>query len=545
MKNYYKDSPEIASRMDNPLMRRIVELKGGDYEDFMDNYSRILDLAGEVAAGTVAGNAAAADREGPSLKDGRVSLSEATAHSLKVLRQAGLYGISLPVKYGGLDLPFTVFCAISEMVSRADASMQNVWGLQSCADTILEFGSGEQKEKYLPMVCRGASMSMDLTEPDAGSDLQSAMLRATEDAENGCWRLNGVKRFITNGDADIHLILARSEEGTRDGRGLSLFIYDRRDGGMEVRRLEDKMGIHGSPTCELVFRNARAELCGVRRMGLIKYVMSLMNGARLGVASQSVGIADAAWREAASFAAGRRQFGQPVAQFPPVKEMLAMMKARVEASRSLLYETARYVDIYKSLEMISRERPLSPEEKAECKRYSRLADALTPLAKGMSSEFANLNAYDCVQVHGGSGYMRDYTCERLMRDARVTSLYEGTTQMQVVAAMRHIMGGTYSQLAGDMLAEAADSTFKSRLLHIRTLLDGTVSMLTGAKQPELNDLFARRLMEMSSFLLMGTLLLRDTAGRDDAAGTLQTFTAWADGTATGYHSFMNAYGQDA
>jgi alkylation response protein AidB-like acyl-CoA dehydrogenase len=356
---------------------------------------------------------------------------------------------------------------------------------------------------------------MDLTEPDAGSDLQSVMLKATEDVENGCWRLNGVKRFITNGDSDIHLVLARSEEGTTDGRGLSLFIYDKRNGGVNVRRIEDKMGIHGSPTCELVFNNARAELCGDRRLGLIKYVMALMNGARLGIATQSVGIQDAAWREAVAYAAERRQFGRNIDTFPAVYQMLAVMKAKVEASRSLMYETSRYVDIYKSLDQIAKTRTLTPEERQESKRYSRLADALTPITKGMTSEFANQNAYDSIQIHGGSGFMRDYACERLYRDARITSIYEGTTQLQVVAALRYVTSGVYSQYVKDMLATLPDSESKTAISAMVEKLDAMTAHVLDQKDTEVNDFCGRRLMESAAYCVMSTLLLRDSIETPD------------------------------
>ncbi len=405
------------------------------------------------------------------------------------MHQAGLSGFGLPRQYGGLNMPVTVFSAVGEMISRADASFQNVWGLQSCADTINEFGSPEQKEKYLKMASEGATMSMDLTEPDAGSDLQSVMLKATEDVENGCWRLNGVKRFITNGDSDIHLVLARSEEGTTDGRGLSLFIYDKRNGGVNVRRIEDKMGIHGSPT--------------------------LMNGARLGIATQSVGIQDAAWREAVAYAAERRQFGRNIDTFPAVYQMLAVMKAKVEASRSLMYETSRYVDIYKSLDQIAKTRTLTPEERQESKRYSRLADALTPITKGMTSEFANQNAYDSIQIHGGSGFMRDYTCERLYRDARITSIYEGTTQLQVVAALRYVTSGVYSQYVKDMLATLPDSEIKAAISTMVEKLDAMTAHVTDQKETEMNDFCGRRLMESAAYCVMSTLLLRDSIETPD------------------------------
>ena len=521
--NRYKDTPELSARMHSPLMERIVELKENfyaeagkydyapqDFADAMDNYDRVLELTGSVCEDVIAPNAESVDREGSHCSGGRVQYSQGTAQNLKVMHQAGLSGFGLPRQYGGLNMPVTVFSAVCEMISRADASFQNVWGLQSCADTINEFGSAEQKEKYLKMASEGATMSMDLTEPDAGSDLQSVMLKATEDVENGCWRLNGVKRFITNGDSDIHLVLARSEEGTTDGRGLSLFIYDKRNGGVNVRRIEDKMGIHGSPTCELVFNNAKAEICGNRRLGLIKYVMALMNGARLGIATQSVGIQDAAWHEATAYAAERRQFGRNIDTFPAVYQMLAVMKAKIEASRSLLYETSRYVDIYKSLDAIAKVRTLTPEERQENKSYSRLADALTPIAKGMTSEFANQSTYDSIQIHGGSGFMRDYACERLYRDARITSIYEGTTQLQVVAALRYVTSGVYSQFVKDMLATLPESESKAAITAMVEKLDAMTAHVMHQKETEVNDFCGRRLMESAAYCVMSTLLLRDS-----------------------------------
>lgn len=550
--NNYKDTPELSARMHSPLMERIVELKenfyaeAGKYDyapkdlaDAMDNFDRVLELTGSVCDEVIAPNAESVDREGSHCSGGRVQYSQGTAQNLKVMHQAGLSGFGLPRQYGGLNMPVTVFSAVGEMISRADASFQNVWGLQSCADTINEFGSPEQKEKYLKMASEGATMSMDLTEPDAGSDLQSVMLKATEDPENGCWRLNGVKRFITNGDSDIHLVLARSEEGTTDGRGLSLFIYDKRNGGVNVRRIEDKMGIHGSPTCELVFNNAKAELCGDRRLGLIKYVMSLMNGARLGIATQSVGIQDAAWREAVAYAAERRQFGRNIDTFPAVYQMLAVMKAKVEASRSLMYETSRYVDIYKSLDQIAKTRTLTPEERQESKRYSRLADALTPITKGMTSEFANQNAYDSIQIHGGSGFMRDYTCERLYRDARITSIYEGTTQLQVVAALRYVTSGVYSQYVKDMLATLPESDSKAAITAMVEKLDAMTAHVTDQKETEMNDFCGRRLMESAAYCVMSTLLLRDSIETPDLFDkSLKVFLDYSRSQVEGHYSVV-------
>ncbi len=354
-------------------MRKIIKLKERNYtdaekydyapfnyDDAMDSYEKVLEIAGEISGDIVAPNAESVDHEGPHVVNGRVVYAEGTQKNLDALVKAGLMGISLPRRYNGLNFSLVPYIMAADMVSRADAGFVNIWGLQDCAETIYEFADEDQRKRYLPRVCAGETMAMDLTEPDAGSDLQAVMLKATPDEENGCWRLNGVKRFITNGDGDIALVLARSEEGTKDGRGLSMFIYDKNDGGVTVRRIENKMGIKGSPTCELVFKNAKAELCGSRKLGLIKYVMALMNGARLGIAAQSVGVSEAAYREALDYARDRRQFGKAIIEFPAVYEMLSVMKAKLDASRSLLYETTRFVDMYKTYEDIARERSLTP-----------------------------------------------------------------------------------------------------------------------------------------------------------------------------------------
>lgn len=455
MANFYNDNDSLKHHLQHPMMAKIVELKERNFadadkydyapqnfEDAMDSYDRVLEIVGDICANVVAENAEDVDHEGPVVIDGHVKYASGTQRNLDATRKAGLMGMSMPRRLGGLNFPITPYIMAADIVSRADAGFENLWGLQDCAETIYEFADEEQKKKYIPRVCQGETMSMDLTEPDAGSDLQSVMLKATK-KEDGTYVLNGVKRFITNGDSDIHLVLARSEEGSKDGRGLSMFIYDKRNGGVTVRRIENKMGIKGSPTCELVYKDAPAELVGSTRLGLIKYVMALMNGARLGIAAQSVGISEASYREALDYAKDRKQFGKPIIEFPAVAEILSTMKAKLDASRSLLYACSRFVDMYKIYDDIAKERPLTIEEKKEQKQYSRLADAFTPLAKGMTSEYCNQNTYDCIQIHGGSGFMKDYTCERLYRDARITSIYEGTTQLQVVAAIRHVTTGTY------------------------------------------------------------------------------------------------------
>ena len=528
MANFFTDNPDLLHHLNHPMMRKIVELKERNFadaenfdyaplnfEDAMDNYTRVLEVVGDICANIIAENAESVDHEGASCSDGRAHYASATVDNLKACRQAGLMGMAMPRRFGGLNFPITPYIMAADIVSRADTGFENLWGLQDCAETLYEFGSEDQRARFIPRVCEGETMSMDLTEPDAGSDLQSVMLRATQ-KEDGTWVLNGVKRFITNGDSDIHLVLARSEEGTKDGRGLSMFIYDKRNGGVTVRRIENKMGIKGSPTCELVYKNAPAELCGSRRMGLIKYVMALMNGARLGIAAQSVGCSEIAYREALAYAKYRRQFGKAIIEFPAVAEMIAVIKAKLDASRTLLYECARYVDLYKAYEDIARERTLTPDERKECKQYNRLADALTPMAKGLGSEYCNQNAYDCIQIHGGSGFMKDYACERLYRDARITSIYEGTTQLQVVAAIRHVTTGTYKALIDGYAATEVRpelQAIKDRLAALTEKYVAAVEHVSAVEDSAYADFMARRLVEMAGNLVMSYLLLLD-ANRD-------------------------------
>ena len=516
MANYYTDHPEIAFHLEHPLMKRIVELKEKgyvdaktyedapvDYEDAIENYKRILEITGDVAANIIEPNSEDVDLEGPHLENGRMIYASKTFENLDATIKAGLHGVSMPRRYGGLNLPNAVFSMLSEVISAADAGFQNIWSLQSCIDTLYEFGSEEQRQKYIPRVCAGEGMSMDLTEPDAGSDLQRVMLKATFDEKEQCWRLNGVKRFITNGDSDIHLVLARSEEGTKDGRGLSMFIYDKRNGGVNVRHIEHKLGIHGSPTCELTYKNAKAYLCGDRKLGLIKYVMALMNGARLGIAAQSVGVEQEAYNEGLAYAKERQQFGQKIIEFPPVYDMLSRMKAKLDAGRSLLYQTARLVDVYKALEDIQRDRKLEPEERQELKKYTRLADAFTPLAKGMNSEYANQNAYDAISIHGGSGFIMEYKSQRLFRDARIFSIYEGTTQLQVVAAIRYITKMLEQEVAEEL------RPLKVRVEHLVELYEQSVNYVKESENQEVQDFLARRLYDMTAEIIMSLLILDD------------------------------------
>lgn len=557
MANYYSDHPEIEFHLNHPLMKRVVDLKERNYaekdkfedapvnyEDAIENYKRLLDITGDVAANIIEPNSEDVDLEGPHLENGRMIYASKTFENLDATRKAGLWGLSMPRRYGGLNLPNAIFSMASEIIAAADAGFQNIWSLQSCIDTLYEFGSEEQRQKYIPRICAGETMSMDLTEPDAGSDLQRVMLKATQD-EDGTWRLNGVKRFITNGDSDIHLVLARSEEGTKDGRGLSMFIYDKRDGGVTVRHIEHKLGIHGSPTCELVYKNAKAELCGNTRLGLIKYVMALMNGARLGIAAQSVGVEQEAYNEGLAYAKERAQFGEKIINFPAVYDMLSRMKAKLDAGRSLLYCCARYVDIYKALEDIARDTKLTPEERQEMKKYTRLADAFTPLAKGMNSEYANQNAYDAISIHGGSGFIMEYKCQRLFRDARIFSIYEGTTQLQVVAAIRYITNGTYLSIIKEMLEnEVSDDlkALKERVAKLVELYEAAINKVKEANDQAVHDFLARRLYNMTGDIVMSLLILDDaTKAPEMFAKSANVYVRMAEEEVLGHSAYIQNF----
>jgi len=543
MANFYNDNKDLKFHLEHPLMKKIVDLKEqnyadadkydyapADFEDALDSYNKVLEIVGDICGNTIAENAESVDQEGPKVIDGHVEYARGTAENHKALTDAGLVGMSLPRKYAGLNFSMVPYVMAAELVSRADAGFANIWGLQDCAETIHEFADDKLKDEYLPKFNAGATAAMDLTEPDAGSDLQAVQLKATYDEKEDMWYLNGVKRFITNGDAEVSLVLARSEEGTVDGRGLSLFLYDKEKQAVTVRRIENKLGIKGSPTCELVFNNAPAKLIGTRKMGLIKYVMSLMNGARLGVGAQSVGIAEAALREAVEYAAERAQFGKTIDKFPAVYEMLSNMEARVKAIRSLLYETTRFVDIYKSLTFISEERKLEKEERMEMKHYTKLADAFTPLLKLTSSEYSNSIAYDSLQIHGGSGFMKDYPIERIYRDARITTIYEGTSQLQVVAAIRGVTTGLYLK----QIREYENTKIKPEYEHIKRRLqemtaeyENCVSIVEEindkAEDNDYIDIHARRMVEMAGNIIMTWLLLIDTMRDESYAKNMKIF----------------------
>jgi len=547
MANFYKDNKDLKFQFQNPLMKKIVTLKEQDFkdsgkfdyapctaEDTIDSYGKVMEILGEICGDVIAVNSEEVDKCGPHHENGRVTYATGTQQNQDVLIQAGLYGMSLPREFGGLNFSMVPYVMAAELVARADAGFANIWGLQDCAETIHEFASEEIKYEFLPRINQGETCSMDLTEPDAGSDLQAVMLKASYNEKDGKWYLNGVKRFITNGDAQIKLVLARSEENTTDGRGLSYFVYDKEWSGVQVRRIENKLGIKGSPTCELVFHNAPAKLVGERRMGLIKYVMSLMNGARLGVAAQSVGISEAAYREALKYAHERAQFGKPIIQFPAVYEMLAIIKAKLQASRALLYETTRFVDIYKAYGFIGEDRKLSPEERTEAKQYQRLADMFTPIVKLMASEYSNQNAYDSLQVHGGSGFMKDYPIERIFRDARITTIYEGTSQLQVVAAQRYVTNGAYlAQIREYEKIEVKPgySILKKTLVEMADQYQQASAIIAGYDN-EMIDFHARRLVEMASHIIMSHLLIIDANADDSFENSAMVYVnkskAWND-----------------
>lgn len=544
MANFYNDNKDLRFHLHHPLMKKIVSLKEKnfvdagkydyapiDFEDAMDSYEKTLEIVGEICANVIEPNAESVDKEGPQLINNEVIYARGTQENYDVLTKAGLLGLALPRKYDGLNFSVVAYVLAGELVSRADAGFANIWGLQDCAETMHEFASEELKDDFLPRFAKGATAAMVLTEPDAGSDLQAVQLKgksisATYDKEKDIYYLNGVKRFITNGDADIQLVLARSEDDTADARGLSLFVYDRADQAVNIRRLENKLGIKGSPTCEMVYTNAPAKLIGDRKLGLIKYVMSLMNSARLGIGAQSNGLGEAAYREALKYARERVQFGKPIIEFPAVYEMLRSMEVRNKAMRSLLYETARYIDIYKAYNYISEDRSLTPEERKEAKRYQRLADVFTPLLKLISSEYANSIAYDSLQIHGGAGFMKDFPIERLYRDARITTIYEGTSQLQVVASIKGVSAGAYLNRIKEFEEEKVNPELEYLKKILKDMTDEYEAMATfvnDTNDKEYLDFHARRLVEMAGNIIMGHLLVQDSMRDEEFKVTAELF----------------------
>ena len=556
MANFFLDNKDLQYHLSHPLMRKIVELKERgfaekdlydyapqNFEDAMDSYHRVLEIIGQVCADTIAPNAEGVDHEGPRVENDRVIYASGTVENMKAVNDAGLSGLTLPRRFKGLNFPLLCFVMANEMVSRADASFENIWGLQDCAETLNEFASEEQKMKYLTWVSEGATCAMDLTEPDAGSDLGAVMLKATWSEERQTWLLNGVKRFITNGDGDVSLVLARTEEGTTDARGLSMLVYDKRNGGMKVRRIENKLGIKGSPTCELVFTDAPAELVGDRRMGLIKYVMSLMNAARLGIGAQSVGLCEAAYREALKYAHERQQYGKDIIKFPAISEMLTNMRARLRGARALLYETSRFVEIYKQYTHISHERSLEADERQQMKFYNRLADGFTPLVKLFASEYANSLAYDAIQVHGGSGFMKDYACERLYRDARIMNIYEGTSQLQVVAAINAVTKGTFMEQIvryEEQTYSEAMQPIVERMKSLRARVEAMVAYVDEVSKdaPQFKDFHARRLVESAGHLIITLLLAQQATEVEEYASDAKVFAKLAEAYIVGAEAYV-------
>lgn len=515
MANYYNDNrkfyfektelQDIVSNLENNFQDNGSEALHS-YDEALKWYDMVLKNAGDICVNFIAPRAEAVDEQGPTYRTGIVEWAPETRENMKTLNRSGYMGGMLPRKYGGLNLPVTVNTIIVEMVSQADASLMNLFGLQDIAVTINKFGSEEQKDRVLPKFCSGeVSGSMALTEPDAGSDLQAVALRAIE--KDGEWYLDGVKRFITNGSGDVSLVLARSEEGSKGGRGLSMFLYERyRDDNMIIRRIENKHGIHGSPTCEMQFNMAKAELVGRRKFGLVKYVMSLMNGARLAVSSQALGIAQAAYEEAVKYANEREQFGKAIVHFPAVFQMLKKMQAEIETTRLLLYRTALFVDYE---DMYERKTAKGEPVRAELKYATAMAGFLTPLVKFTATEMANKVAYDAVQIHGGCGYMKDFPVERLARDARITNIYEGTTQLQVVAAIGGVINNVLEQEWQNVqeLRIKELSADKDRVLRFVKQLQEIVAEVTELKNKDFQDYVANYLVEIASIIYRCALFL--------------------------------------
>lgn len=529
MPNFFTDNKDLVFTLNNLDLEEVVRLRENNYEqskvfdhapenlkDAFDSYKRVLEVVGDVTGERIEPRARTIDEEGPHFADHKVTYHPLTIKNLEDLRKADVNGVMLPRQYGGLNFPVTIYTMMTEMVSRADASLQNLFGLQDIAETIYEFGTEDQKKRFLPrFACGEADGSMDLTEPDSGSDLQSVRLKATLDEKTGKWYLDGMKRFITNGCAKVHLVLARSEEGTSDGRGLSMFICEACP-ELVVRRIEHKLGIHGVATAELQYNHVPAELCGLRKRGLTKYVMSLMNGARVAISAQALGVAEAAYREAKKYAAEREQFKSSIDKFPAVYSMLAGMKIRIMAARTLLYETTKIVDLRNSytsiVEHAEKPEDVSLEDRQNQKCYSKVAAVLTPMSKAYATEIANKIAYESIQIHGGTGYMKDFNAERFYRDARITNIYEGTTQLQHVAAI----GGIVQRVLDPIMDKYAKLSFHGKLKRLSGMLDEmrkkqqqAVQYVSDKKDTTYYDLVTKYLVDMETYTFVGYLMLRD------------------------------------
>ncbi len=528
MSNYFNDNKDLQFTLENLDLEEVVRLREDnyqqakdfdyapeDYADAKDSFKRVLELVGEISGERIAPRARIVDEEGPHFENNKVTYHPLTVKNLEELQQANLGGVMLPRRFGGLNLPATLYTMMTEMVARADASLQNLFGLQDIGETINEFGSEEQKQRYLPRFASGeADGSMDLTEPDSGSDLQSVRLKATFDPKTNQWYLDGMKRFITNGCSQIHLVLARSEEGTSDGRGLSMFICEACP-QLVVRRIEHKLGIHGVATAELQYNHVPAELCGQRKRGLTKYVMSLMNGARVAISAQALGIAEAAYREARKYAAERKQFKASIDKFPAIFSMLASMKMEIIAARALLYETTKMVDLryaYNNIVEHGKAEEVTPEDRQKFKLYTKIAAVLTPMTKAFTTEMVNRVCYKGIQIHGGTGYMKDFNAERFYRDARITNIYEGTTQLQHVAAIGGIVQRVLDPLMDEFASLPFEGKLKRLLSHVnemRKKQQSAVQFVADKKDSTYYDLVTEHLVSMETYIFVSYLMLRD------------------------------------
>ena len=526
MPNFFTENPDLQFHLSNVDLRDIVRIAEDDYqqsseynyapvnyEDAMENYRRVLEVVGDMAGNQIAPRAILVDQEGASFRDGKVHYAKGTQENVRELARADLMGMILPRKYGGLNFPFTIYMMAVEIVSRADASLMNIFGLQDIGDTIRKFGDEDQRMEFLPRLATGEfTGAMALTEPDAGSDLQAVKLQAYQDG-SGKWFLRGVKRFITNGNGQVLLVLARSEPGTKDGRGLSMFVCSG-DETVKVRRIENKLGIHGSPTCELQFNDTPAQLVGARKFGLIRYVLDLMFRARIGVSAQALGISQAAYEEALRYAKEREQFGKPIYNIPVVSNMLIDMRVMLESNRSLLYSAAKCVDRKeKTEELVERLKASGKsfaEENARLKQETKIADLLTPMAKYVITESSNKITYDALQIHGGTGYMKEFRVERLARDARITNIYEGTSQMQIVAASGNVFNdvlAVYFEEKERKEYQGGLGRLANHLKEIRAIFKECLNYVLDKKDTDFQDVAAKDLVELYSYQYIGYLLL--------------------------------------
>lgn len=537
--NYFTDNEDLQLQFDSliswePIVQEIehgfadaaeykktsderLAMAPSSTEEAVEYYRTILEALGEMMGKEVAPRSAEMDRIGLKYENGKVTYPEAQDYCFDELRKAGLMPFAFSRRYGGLSMPVTAQSMALEIAARADASFSLAYGNANVAEIVARYGSEEMIDEWIPKWAAGdISCAMALTEPNYGSDLPNVQTRAVKD-EKGTWRITGAKRFITHASGYhkapcVILTLARTGSPTSGARGLSFFLVESKH--VEIAGIERKMGLHCSPTCEVVYDNAPAHLIGEEGLGLLRYSMGMMNSARLVIAAQSLGIAESARFEARKYAHERIQFGKPIEEIPAVRKMLDRMDAESAGMRALLLEASRTIDMYMwRKEHLTKHEGL-PEKQAkkdeQVRKWEKLADLFTPLSKYYISEMCVSIAYDAVQIHGGAGFTEDYDVSRIYRDSRITTIYEGTTQLQIVAAIGGVTAGMAQNgfLRSYIEEEMAGFTPSSTLRTLFEMFEANAELYRSIEDSETKARYASEAVESAARFLLGMLMER-------------------------------------